>query len=34
MTYHQVCSKSKTTGTTCEAGTAYTSATPEFNLSL
>ena len=30
MTYHRVCNKSNTTGSTCGAGTAYTSGAPEF----
>ena len=30
MTYHQVCNKSKTTGDTSGAGTAYLSGEPEF----
>jgi hypothetical protein len=30
MTYHRVCNKSNTTGTTCGTGTAYPSRAPEF----
>jgi hypothetical protein len=30
MTYHRVCDKSNTTGTTCGAGTAYLSGAHEF----
>ena len=34
MTYHQVCNKSKTTGTTVGAGIAYSSGAPEITLSF
>jgi len=34
VTYHRVCNKSNTTGTTSGAETAYTSGPPEFTLSF
>jgi hypothetical protein len=34
MTYHRVCNKSNTTGSTCGAGTVYLSGAPESPQSL